>query len=134
MSRRLDNVQQDAVPMDEEEITVIPPSRRVMPGPRRDEEEYPMSNKPRGRVIVFNHLDFNSNLKLGARKGTEKDEQRLKEIFPRLGFQVNKDDVCQDYTLDRIKKKLQAGKNFLSTKLFEINIYAGIPRESRYSL
>lgn len=103
--------QNDAVPMELDE-TQVQPERIAVPGPSREDEEYPMNNKPRGRVLIFNHEEFESKLKLGRRSGTHSDRERLKQIFKRLDFQVNDDDVCDDYTFEQIRNKLEQGKAF----------------------
>ena len=74
-----------------------------------DDEEYPMSNKPRGKAIIFNHSKHDSNLGLSEREGSKQDRQRITRVLVRLGFET---EICDDFTFDRIKQKLKSGMKF----------------------
>ncbi|XP_072538996.1 caspase-8-like isoform X2 [Salminus brasiliensis] len=57
-------------------------------------KEYRMSSMPRGICVIFNNMDFEEHNKknvkphLDYRRGSEKDEDSLKNVFSWLGFTV----------------------------------------------
>ncbi|CAB3367781.1 Hypothetical predicted protein [Cloeon dipterum] len=50
-------------------------------------QQYNMRHEKRGKAIIFNNYEFH-NLNLHTRKGTEKDVQRLKDVFKMHSFEV----------------------------------------------
>ena len=73
-------------------------------------EEYEMTNDPHGDCIIFsNHYDAtvtasNTGYELKCRKGTEVDEQVLKETFELLRFNVT---IYPNCSADKMMKKLK---------------------------
>lgn len=65
-----------------------------------------MDHYKRGKVIVFNHKEFDSD-GLDKRSGTEVDVASLTEVFKSLLFDI---DICDDYTYSEIYDKLNEGK------------------------
>ena len=47
-------------------------------------DEYKMNYVPRGRAIIINNRDFNRELNLGSRTGTDHDAAALQQRFKRL--------------------------------------------------
>ena len=48
-----------------------------------------MNHPKRGRALIFNHENFNSNLELKARSGTAKDRDNLYIRLRELDFEVS---------------------------------------------
>ena len=46
-----------------------------------------MGSKPRGYFLMINNVEFTNNIEK-TRKGSEVDEQNLKDLFEQLGFVV----------------------------------------------
>lgn len=72
-----------------------------------DDEEYPMTGKPRGRALIFNHSTFQTTLGLTERQGAKVDKQRITKVLVSLGFET---EICDDFTFAKIKEKLKKGK------------------------
>ncbi|KAL9704892.1 hypothetical protein quinque_008410 [Culex quinquefasciatus] len=72
-------------------------------------ERYNLRNQ-KGYVLIFHHKHF-KNAK-AIREGSEKDLQLLKHIFTK--YRVKKPDICENYTVLRIKDKMRkiAEKDF----------------------
>ncbi|EDS37508.1 Caspase-3 [Culex quinquefasciatus] len=62
----------------------------------------------KGYVLIFHHKHF-KNAK-AIREGSEKDLQLLKHVFTR--YRVKKPDICENYTVLRIKDKMRKKKDF----------------------
>lgn len=73
----------------------------------RGEEEYSMINNPRGRAIIFNHYKYDPKLKLGDRKGTQQDEDKIKAALTNLKFQV---ELHENITFSEIQTVLKKGR------------------------
>ena len=54
----------------------------------RDSETYNMNHTRRGLAIIFNHKNFNKNLGLGIRNGTDVDRDNLIKTLEQLDFEV----------------------------------------------
>ncbi|CAG0924793.1 unnamed protein product, partial [Notodromas monacha] len=52
------------------------------------DEYYNMTHARRGRALIFNHKVFDAYLNMSLRNGTDEDRDRLKEMFHKLGFDV----------------------------------------------
>ncbi|XP_078259683.1 caspase-8-like isoform X2 [Rhinoraja longicauda] len=61
---------------------------------------YKMENNPRGYCVIINNCTFE---KMPLRRGTEKDADRLKQIFTWLGFKV---EIKNDLPAAEMKKKM----------------------------
>lgn len=69
---------------------------------------YKMTSKPRGYCVIINNQIFHGGRNLGERKGTDIDEEKLKDVFgDHLEFQVDVHRnatsteirrICQDYS------------------------------------
>ncbi|CAG7824986.1 unnamed protein product [Allacma fusca] len=88
-----------------EEATGQPSGNTVTMPVHMDSEVYNMNHQSRGRAVIFNHENFNPNLDLGRRNGTEKDRQNLKQSLKALGFEVSAHD---DLTYQQVVKEIEA--------------------------
>ncbi|KAK7111179.1 hypothetical protein V1264_010859 [Littorina saxatilis] len=55
---------------------------------------YKMDHKHRGKAIVINNKTFSPRLKLGVRKGTDKDATNLYDLFTKMGFDTTIEVDC----------------------------------------
>ncbi|XP_030637669.1 caspase 20, apoptosis-related cysteine peptidase [Chanos chanos] len=55
----------------------------------RPNEEYSITNEPRGYCLIFNNIDFTAS-KLSRRNGSDSDADALENVFKWLGFRVEK--------------------------------------------
>ncbi|ODM92296.1 Caspase-1 [Orchesella cincta] len=78
-------------------------SKALMPV-HKDSEVYNMNHPKRGRALILNHENFNSNLDLGRRYGTERDKMSLQQTFKNLGFDVSAFD---DLTYHEVAKEVE---------------------------
>jgi len=72
-----------------------------------DDNFYPMSADPCGRCLIFNN-HFTTPViigdkRLNSRKGTSRDEDRLKDLFERLNFEVQ---ICPNQTAEEMIETL----------------------------
>lgn len=75
----------------------------------RDALAYKMTHEKRGLAYIFNHENFNDELSLIPRTGTDADCQNLKRTLEHLSFQVV---VCKDLTYDEIIEEIEKSKQF----------------------
>ncbi|KAM3938222.1 caspase-3-like [Leptodactylus fuscus] len=68
--------------------------------------KYKMDYPQKGRCLIINMENFQEDQKLPRRTGTSQDENRLKDVFENLGFQVQieKDKKCDEIVniLDKV--------------------------------
>ena len=69
-------------------------------------DEYKMNYEQRGRAIIINNRDFNRELNLGPRTGTDQDAAALQQRFTEIGFDVK---VHTNETVNGMIKKLAGG-------------------------
>lgn len=66
---------------------------------------YKMTSKPRGYCVIINNQKFHGGGNLGERKGTDIDEEKLKDVFGNhLQFNV---EVCRNATSEKIMRICQ---------------------------
>ena len=70
-----------------------------------DASSYHMLHSTRGKCFVINNRHFEAKTKLQERRGTEKDEEALRECFTGLGFEVK---VLLDGTMADVRKELKS--------------------------
>lgn len=75
----------------------------------RDALEYKMTHEKRGLAYIFNHENFDDDLSLKPRIGTDADCQNLKRTLEHLSFQVV---VCKDLSYDEIIEEIEKSKPF----------------------
>ncbi|GAA6222437.1 ciliogenesis-associated TTC17-interacting protein [Lates japonicus] len=66
----------------------------------KKEEKYQLKSQPLGLCVIINNENFMDYTK---RRGTDKDAQRLAEVFSWLGFKVL---MCKDQTRDKMDQAL----------------------------
>ncbi|XP_059623025.1 caspase-1-like [Phlebotomus argentipes] len=66
-----------------------------------DSEYYDMTNKKRGVALIFNHRDFK---RMPTRMGTNKDRDRMEEVFKQLGFETR---VFNDLSRKELRNVLE---------------------------
>jgi len=71
----------------------------------RDSETYNMNHLKRGRALIFNHENFNSNLELKSRSGSAKDRDNLYMRLRDLDFEVSffNDLTFSELTMEIVK-------------------------------
>ena len=69
-------------------------------------DEYKMNYVQRGRAIIINNRDFNRELNLGSRTGTDQDAAALQQRFTEIGFDVK---VHTNETVEVMKTTLAGG-------------------------
>ncbi|XP_060520241.1 caspase-6-like [Cylas formicarius] len=70
-----------------------------------DDLEYPRNGIEPGKVLIFNQEVFEDS-ELDYRRGSVRDVNELIICMQRLGFNIEKGDICTDYTAEGIFKKL----------------------------
>nr|XP_022325102.1 caspase-8-like [Crassostrea virginica] len=80
----------------------FPQTPQVTPEPSDDFINfYKMTSKPRGYCLIINNQKFHGEIKFVERKGTDIDEEKLKNVFGKhLHFKM---DVTKDATSQQIK-------------------------------
>ncbi|XP_072539794.1 caspase-8-like [Salminus brasiliensis] len=82
---------------------VPPQPHQDNPAPMNETSEYKMSSLPRGLCVIINNMTFDPPLK--DRKGSDTDEESLKEVFSWLGFTV---EVHRNQTAEQMRALLEA--------------------------
>lgn len=82
---------------------MTPPSVAKMPV-GRDDDEYNMNHKYRGKAIIFNHKDFTVP-GLNSRHGTDVDRDNLKTVLTQLDFDV---EVYDDLPFKLLERKISS--------------------------
>jgi len=97
--------------------------------------EYPINKNNRGCFLIFNHMNYDTNLNLSPRPSSVKDANELKELFEKeLKFSIVKifQDLTKDEVLNWLKRVSKASHEsysifaccFLSHGTVENKIYA----------
>ena len=88
----------------------------------RDSETYNMNHLKRGRALIFNHENFNSNLELKSRSGSAKDRDNLYMRLRDLDFEVSffNDLTFSELTMEIVKCKTNS--HIFYSKFFLIYI------------
>lgn len=84
---------------------VLKPNRRLIGGP--NEPEYFTGHESRGKVYIFNQVNFKKVLR---REGSKRDVMNLYRSLPKLGFRVEDIECFDDLTLNEIEGKLEESK------------------------
>ena len=71
----------------------------------KDADQYNMHHRRRGRAFVFNHLNFDPQLNLKKRNGTNRDRDNLRITLRQLDFDV---EVHDDLPFKDIKRILES--------------------------
>ncbi|XP_033976878.1 caspase-8-like [Trematomus bernacchii] len=66
-----------------------------------EDEQYELKSQPTGLCLIINNKHFVSG---DVRRGTDKDAERLAEVFSWLGFRVL---MCKDQTKDQMEQALK---------------------------
>lgn len=70
-------------------------------------DEYKMDYPQRGRAVIINNREFNRDLGLGPRTGTDQDAAALHERFTEIGFEV---EVLSNLTVKDMQTILYKGR------------------------
>lgn len=70
----------------------------------KDAEDYNMNHPKRGQAIIFNNVNFDSQLRLNVRSGSDVDRENLEVVLATLGFKVT---VHEDLRYKEIKNVLE---------------------------
>ncbi|XP_053739069.1 caspase-8-like isoform X2 [Synchiropus splendidus] len=99
-----ERVRNTARPMPDQEPVSVDAQPIVSPSLPNDEDDdyYPLNHVPRGPCVIFNNENFTNYL--SKRRGTDKDEDTLRQLFSDLGFRVT---VYNDLTASRMREVLQ---------------------------
>ncbi|KAM8838559.1 caspase-8-like isoform 2-T2 [Synchiropus picturatus] len=99
-----ERVRNTARPMQDQEPVSVDAQPIVSPSLPNDEDDdyYPLNHVPRGPCVIFNNENFTNYL--SKRRGTDKDEDTLKQLFSDLGFSVT---VHRDLTASQMRDVLQ---------------------------
>lgn len=66
------------------------------------EDSYKQGHENAGIALIFTHKEYEDD-SLNTRHGADQDEEKLKRVLQKLGFEVR---VYRDYTTTDIKNKL----------------------------
>ncbi|XP_055537518.1 caspase-7-like [Wyeomyia smithii] len=81
-------------------------------------KQYSLNGSQRGKVLIFNQVEFIDHEKYEERDGTKRDVERLYSTLPRLGFRQEDIIVYEDYSasnIERVAEKLENDKDLIES-------------------